>query len=90
MKREPLSSTQAGAKAGLSAEAFNKLLYSKNILNKRGRPSKSCPGTFKPYWDLIEKEYGYTTPDNHGGLNVRFYSDKLPDLFKRVGLKGLL
>ena len=85
-----LTSTQAGAKAGLSAKAFNELLYKKKILNKRGRPSKKQKGVFKPFWELLDLKYGQNIKSHHNVNNVKFYESMLPTLFDAVGIRGLI
>jgi len=85
-----LTSTQAAAKAELSAKAFNELLYKKEILNKRGRPSKKNPQIFKPFWFLLDLKYGRNYPNAHGGNTVKFYENMLPTLFRAVGRGGLI
>lgn len=85
-----LTSTQAAAKAGLSAKAFNELLYKNKILNKRGRPSKKNPKLFKPFWDLLDTRYGRNIASYHNVNNVRWYESMLPELFEKVGLGGLV
>ena len=85
-----LTSTQVAAKVGLSAKVFNELLYKKEILNKRGRPSKKNPQTFKPFWFLLDLKYGQNNPNPHGGNTVKFYENMLPTLFTAVGRGGLV
>jgi hypothetical protein len=90
MPRVLLNSTQVAVKAGLSAKAFNELLYKKEILNKRGRQSKKNPKVFKPYWDLLDLKYGQNNRTPHGGNNVKFYENMIPTLFSAVGVGSLV
>lgn len=85
-----LTSTQVAQRAGLSVVKFNEILYNKKVLNKRGRPSRKNPRVFKPFWELLESEFGKNIPSMHGGGTVKFYANKVDDLLSRVGLRGVL
>jgi hypothetical protein len=86
MSQVLLTSTQVASKIGLSAKAFNELLYKKGILNKRGRPSKKHKGVFKPFWYLLEPTYGKNIKSHHNVNNVKFYEHTLLSLFKEIGV----
>jgi len=90
MSQTLLTSTQAGAKVGLSAKAFNERLYQKGILNKRGRPSRKHKGVYKPFWELLDTRYGRNIPSHYNVNSVRFYESMLPELFVKVEIGELL
>lgn len=85
-----LTVTQVAKRAGLSAKKFNEILYAKNVINHRGRPSKKDPKVMKPFWELLEHEFGKNIPNHHGGGSVKFYANKVDDLLCHVGLGGIL
>ena len=85
-----LTPTDVAKRAGLSAKKFNELLYSKKIINKRSRKSKKDPTKWKPYWELLEFEYGKNIPSFHGGGVVRFYPNMVDVLLRDVGVGGVL
>jgi len=84
-----LTSTDVAKRAGLSAVKLNAILYSKGILNKRGRPSKKDPKVFKPFWEILEFKFGKNIPSHHGGGVVKFYPHMVDELLVEAGLGGL-
>ena len=85
-----LTATQVAKTVSLSAVKFNEILYAKNVINKRGRPGKKDPKVMKPFWELVEHEFGKNMPNFHGGGTVKFYENKVSALLSRVGLGGIL
>jgi len=90
--RTLLTTTQVAKRAGLTVHAFmkNKKIFdsanfSKTILNHRGRPSRKTKGEWRAYWYLQNPYFGTNIKDAHGGYTVKWYSDRVDELFRLVG-----
>jgi hypothetical protein len=96
MSRVLLTSTQVAQRAGLSVHKFlaNKKLYDpntfqKSILNYRARASRKKENTWRAYWYLNDTYWGFNKKSIHGNT-VKWYSDRVDELFEKIGIGGLI
>ena len=85
---QELTTTDIGKRLKLSAKALNKILSDNNIIIKKGRPSTSEVGRYRPYWSICESflEYGYNRQKPRGGTQPVWYAYKAEKLVKLISL----
>ena len=88
MSRVLLTSTQVAQRAGQSVHAFlaNKKLYDPLKYDKTKQKEKRCMET---YWWLNDTYWGVNKSSKYGNT-VKWYSDRVTELYKKIGAGGLI